>query len=117
VPGHYKGGAEPCHLEGLEGTTSAPGDGRSERRRGSIGERRQRAGTLATERIGAANKGGAERIERGGGVDPRVLVLCNQRRRPEWPRLAGIGAGGGGGIGVEQSRERGGSGAEVSVGS
>jgi hypothetical protein len=71
--------AEPRQLEGLEGTTSAPGDGRSERCRGSIRERRQRAGTLATERIGTANRGGAGRIERGGRVDPRVLVLCNQR--------------------------------------
>jgi hypothetical protein len=85
--------------------------------RSESGARWQRAGTLAPGGFGAATRGGVGRIKHGGGVDPRVLVLCNQRRRPEWPKLAGIGAGGGGGVGVEQSRERGGSGEELSVGS
>jgi hypothetical protein len=40
------------------------------------------------------------RSNRGGsGVDQGALVPCNQRRRSEWPGLAGARAGGGGGVG------------------
>jgi hypothetical protein len=93
----------PSHtsLRGLEDTASAPGDGRMERRRRSTGARRRRTETLATEGFDAATRGSIGRIERGGGVDPRVLVLCNQRRRPGWPGPALIGAGGDGGVRVE----------------
>jgi hypothetical protein len=89
----------PSHtsLRGLEDTASAPGDGRTERRRRSTGVWRRRTKTLATEGFGAATRGSIGRIKRGGGVDPKVLVLCNQRRRPGWPGLALIRAGGGGG--------------------
>jgi hypothetical protein len=95
---------------------SYPVDGRSEQHQRSTGAWRQQARTLATEGFGAATRGGTGQIECRSRVDPRVLVLCNQRRRPGWSGLAGIGAGRGGDVGVEQGRERGDSGAEVLVG-
>jgi hypothetical protein len=57
--------------------------------------------------FGAATRGGAGRIECGGGVDPRVLVLYNQRQQPGWLGLAGIVAGGGGDVGDKQGHEKG----------
>jgi hypothetical protein len=99
--------AEPRHLEGREGTSISVRwclDGWHQR---GAGARRRWIETLAS---GGARHDRQRRMranQSSGGVDPRVLVPYDQRRRPEWPGLAGARAGGDRGIGVEHKREEG----------